>query len=86
MQQEEPDYNDAEGPMSLTIDTRKQFFDENEDFAKQEEIASAAGKNEAFEKITEGMTEQIERNSLGIFSEEKYLRASVGNETNDLIE
>lgn len=30
------EYNDEEGPMSLTIDTRKQFFDENADFAEQE--------------------------------------------------
>ena len=30
------EFNDEEGPMSLTIDTRKQFFDENADFAEQE--------------------------------------------------
>lgn len=40
--------------MSLTIDTRKQFYDENADFEKQEQLA--AQQNEALEKMTSEMT------------------------------
>ena len=52
------EFNDEEGPMSLTIDTRKQFFDENADFAEQEQIAEAVTENRnTIDRVTQQMTE-----------------------------